>query len=801
MKKCYQGLPANSKWSPAKARDIFEYVDLVAVSLENESKKETSLLADLFNVPCGSSVLIEGIPGIGKSTLAYEMCKQWADGFALQKYSLILLLRLRDNDVQRNWSPDKVQELIEIYLDKQSWKPEVVQKIFDDDGEGLLIILEGFDELPEDKPSNVDVLKVIMRDMSEATIIVTTRTSTTHELLKKIRFKKHIEIQGFDEDNQNRYIKTFFKNNDKQQESFKQYIDRYPVISGCLYIPLNLAILLDVFTNPKFSELPKTMTDLYEVLIKMLIYREMESEAPVDKLTQIRNLSEIPDPAIQDAFDNLCKLAYEGTVAGKRGQQQLVFYEREKYKTLGLMRREVKVLPNEGGDMYAYSFLHSTIQEFLAAYFIYGLTSEEIQSHLIKYNNSYKMSVTMRFLVGLTKLEGQSLILSNKMSSLNIFHQLMEVKNDTFISQVLNQRKEITVSRVSTIMTEHDFYVLGRCMALSFTTWRFGFTLRALTNKHMKMLVLGFKSVKGVMELSDHPRVKHIGLSLNQLGNDGVSSVVSLPPFILGTILELNLRATSINKECLPHCIPKIKHFSNLVTFLFHDNGFKEGEQQPLIDNLCRLENLKKVSFSNLSPAECVTVLTESQSICKVEFYELSLSSVGAVLATLHQCKILESIEMYESHITREVVDKNLMQSLPPSLRELKLNNCAIDSNTACIIFDAVIRSDSQAVQILDLGDNIIDDKGGRHLAGLIPLILKRTSPINEIFLHHNSFTEITVIELIDQLAWFSSDVVVYLSLQWEGFVNQFIEHSPIKHGAFKHFEFKRPDMHPSTST
>ena len=800
LKKCYQGLPADPKWSPAKARNILEYVDLVAVSLENESKKETSLLTDLFCVPCGSSVLIEGIPGIGKSTLAYEMCKRWADGSALQEYTLILLLRLRDDIIQRNWSQDKLPELIGIYLNMQSWKSEVVQTIIDNDGEGLLVILEGFDELPEDKPSNFDVLKVMMRDMSDATIIVTTRTSTTHELSKKIRFKKHIEIQGFNEDNRNCYIKTFFKD-DKKQESFKQYIDRYPVISGCLYIPLNLVILLEIFLSHKFFKLPKTMTELYELLIKMLIYREMENEAPTGTLTQIPNLSEIPGPGIQEAFDNLCKLAYDGIVT-KKGQQQLVFYEREKYKTLGLMRREVKVLPNEGGDMYAYSFLHLTIQEFLAAYFIYGLTSGQIQSHFDKYNSNYKMSVTMRFLVGLTKLEGQDLTLTipaKKMSSLNTFHQLMEVKNDLLVSQILNQQKEITVARVSSVMTEHDFYVLGRCMGLSFSTWRFGFTLRALTDKHMKMWVSGFESAKEVMEISSHPYVKHIGLSLNQLGNDGVSSVLSLPPLILGTIFELNLRATSINKECLPHCIPKIKHFSSLVTFLFHDNGFKEDEQQPLIDNLCRLKNLKKVSFSNLSPAECITVLTESQSICEVDFYELSLPSVGAVLATLHQCRTLKCIEMYESHVTREVVAKNLTRSLPPSLRELKLNNCAIDSNTACVIFDAVICSPT--LQILDLGDNVIDDKGGCHLAGLIPLILKRSLPLNEIFLHHNSFSELTIIELIDQLAWFSSNVVVYLSLQWEGIVNQIIECSPIKHGALKHFEFKRPDMHPSTST
>ena len=807
MKKYYRDLPADPKWSPAKTREYI-HVDLVAVSLDSESKKEASLLSltDLFNVPCGSSVLIEGIPGIGKSTLAYEMCKRWADGSALQEYTLILLLRLRDDIIQCNWSPDKLRELIGIYLNMQSWKPSLVQNIIDDDGEGLLIILEGFDELPEEKQSDFDVLRRMKCDLSEATIIVTTRTSPAHELSKNIRFKKHIEIQGFNEVNQNSYVKAFFKNNKEQQESFRQYIDRYPVISGCLYIPLNLVVLLEIFSSHEFSELPKTMTELYEMLITMLIYREMESEAPAGTQVRIPSLREIPDPVTQEAFYDLCCLAYDGITGESNSQKRVVFYKPEKYKTLGLMRREVKVLPNEGGDMYAYSFLHLTIQEFLAAYFIYGLTSGQIQSHFDEYNKKYKMFVTMRFLAGLTKLEGRNLHLTvpnEKISSLHIFHQLMEIKNEALVSRILNQQKEIKVARVSSVLTEHDFYVLGRCMGLSFSTWRFGFTLRALTNKHMKMWVSGFESARGVMRMSSHPSVKHISLSLNQLGNDGVSSVLSLPPLILGTILELNLRATTISQECLPHCIPKIEHFSNLETFLFHDNWFKEDEQQPLIDNLCRLENLKKVSFSNLSPAECITVLTKSRSICKVEFYELSLPSIEAVLTTLSQCRTLECIEIYQSHITSEAVGKMPAQSLPPSLRELKLNNCSIDSNTACIIFDSVMHSDSRALQILDLGDNVIDDEGGHHLARLIPLILKRSLPLNGIFLHHNSFSEITINELIDQLAWYSSSkvMVVYLSLQWEGIVNQFIKSSPIKHGALKHFKFKRPDMHSCTST
>ena len=792
-------LPADPKWSPAKDHNFLEFIDLVVVSLQSRSKDEVSsmLLADLFKVPCGSSLLIEGVPGIGKSTLAYEMCKRWANGGALQNYSLVLLLRLRDDVVQCYWSPDMLGELIGRYLTQQSWKPRVIQEIIDNDGEGLLVILEGFDELPENKQLELNVLEEMMYNLSEATIIITTRTSTAHDLAERFEFKKHIEIRGFNECSQNRYIKAFFKNDTVKQESFKEYMGWYPIISGCLHIPLNLAILLEIFVSHVPSELPQTMTELYQLLIKMLIYRELHSQAPPGTQISIPSLRELPDATTQKVFHNICLLAYESIFTCNK--QQLVFYKSEKYETLGLMQREPKVLPSEGGDTYAYSFLHFTIQEFLAAYHIYCLSPREIHHHLNKFQHNYKMSVTMRFLAGLTEFQGRNVTIPDgNISSLNIFHQLMETKKNALISQIFNERQKVKVARISTVITEQDFYVLGKCIALSSCNWRFGFTLRALTDKHMNMLVSGFKSVSGTALSSKNcPRLERIGLSLNPLGSKGVISMLSLPSFVLNTISEFNLRATTLNKECLKHCIATLQYFSNLKMMLFHDNSFKEGEQQPLIDVLCRLQNLKKVSFSNLGPAECVSVLMGSQSIREVELYELSPSSIEAVFTTLSQCRTLECIEIYQSQITKEMVKRPLTQSLHPfPFQSLKLINCAIDSDTACVIVDAV--TCSPTLQTLDLSDNIIDDIGGCHIAGKIGLITAKSLFLSEIFLHHNSFSEATIYCLIEQLAWCPSDVFIYLSLQWKVVINKHVrQHS--QDGALKHFKFERPNTHTST--
>ena len=46
-------------------------------------------------------VLIEGAPGVGKTTFAWDQCRQWAEGKLLQDYSIVLLLPLRDNNIRQ----------------------------------------------------------------------------------------------------------------------------------------------------------------------------------------------------------------------------------------------------------------------------------------------------------------------------------------------------------------------------------------------------------------------------------------------------------------------------------------------------------------------------------------------------------------------------------------------------------------------------------------------------------------------------------------------------------------------------
>ena len=88
-------------------------------------------------------VLVQGAPGVGKSTLAWELCRRWEEFSCMQKFSLVILLRLREKEVQ---SINNVAQLFYSYEGED--KKSLVHEALTVSGKGILFILDGFDELP-----------------------------------------------------------------------------------------------------------------------------------------------------------------------------------------------------------------------------------------------------------------------------------------------------------------------------------------------------------------------------------------------------------------------------------------------------------------------------------------------------------------------------------------------------------------------------------------------------------------------------------------------------------------------------
>ena len=115
-------------------------------------------LKDILNGPDGKRkvVLLEGAPGCGKSTLSVYISQQWGEGKLFTEFRFIILIRLRDPAVQDATS---LADLLPSNDDEI--RQQAARKICGNYGEGVLFILDGWDELSSDLHQNSIIYNLI----------------------------------------------------------------------------------------------------------------------------------------------------------------------------------------------------------------------------------------------------------------------------------------------------------------------------------------------------------------------------------------------------------------------------------------------------------------------------------------------------------------------------------------------------------------------------------------------------------------------------------------------------------------
>ena len=366
-------------------------------------------------------ILIEGAPGVGKSTFAWEFCRRWERGEIAQQYQLVLLLRLRD---QRMSNAQNLRDL--LYHPLREIADAVEKNLIMTAGDKCLVILEGFDELPDACRMESSVFLELIRGelLPQATILVTSRPWATSALLDTChhRIFQHIEILGFTEHHIEEYVRSVFEdredeekseNNEMKEETIEDimtYIATYPQIKACMYIPLNSAIVVSVYQESKAGgcDLPKTLTELYYALTQTLLLRYLRGH-PVHK--KIRHIQSLEKDLPQEVYGQLLKIseiAYNGICTDWGGSVQLIYSDLlPTFETLGLMQSVSQMYVTQGVNV-SHNFLHLTVQEFLAALHISNMPPKEQLKHFKRHKEG-RFRVVLRFLAGLTKLVNISL--------------------------------------------------------------------------------------------------------------------------------------------------------------------------------------------------------------------------------------------------------------------------------------------------------------------------------------------------------------------------------------------------------
>lgn len=114
------------------------------------TKEVEEILAPMETNNDPQFILIEGAPGIGKSTLLKEIAYHWGIQKALKKFRLVLFVSLRDPAVQKMSS---ITDLLKSFC-KGNIKTEKIISACDDHlfynkGKDLAFLFDGYDEYPD----------------------------------------------------------------------------------------------------------------------------------------------------------------------------------------------------------------------------------------------------------------------------------------------------------------------------------------------------------------------------------------------------------------------------------------------------------------------------------------------------------------------------------------------------------------------------------------------------------------------------------------------------------------------------
>ena len=223
-------------------------------------------------------ILVEGPPGIGKSTFAWEVCRRWDEIESLRDYHTVVLLKLREKWVLNATS---LPELFRYEYDPDMSKC-ISLELARTQGSNLLLILDGFDEVSHSFHEHSAIKSILCRQLlPECTIILTTRPVAKYTLrgICQPRVDKHVEIFGFTVEERMRYITEVFSKEPELQVNFLKYMFLVPHIMSMMYIPLNCAIITQVYYESQSSHhlaIPRTRTQLYKALTHSLLVRHMK---------------------------------------------------------------------------------------------------------------------------------------------------------------------------------------------------------------------------------------------------------------------------------------------------------------------------------------------------------------------------------------------------------------------------------------------------------------------------------------------------------------------------------------------
>ena len=655
-----------------------------------------------------SLILIEGAPGVGKTTLSHQFCYEWSQGKLLTDHKLLVLLPLRDNRVK---SARNVSDLFQ----HPQLQQEIAEEVVSSGGEGVALWLEGWDELEEEtrKKSSIFLDLVQGHVLPKATVIITSRPWATQNKHSGGNIHQHIEIVSTPNIQFSRVL-TGDKVRSDIRDKFIDYVNLNPSVKAAMHTPVTADIVAEVFQWSRDIESPPptTLTQLYTAFTCKLLSQNLSSrKAEGRKSWKIRSLQEVPADA-KEGLLKMCRLAWEGVV-----EQQLTFGSDVVGRdTLGLMDGVRELYGGEDGQL-SYHFIHLTLQEFLSAYHITQLPQGKQEQIIRKHVDTGHLNMVVRFYFGLTKPNHfTSQMISEHLTyeyreQATAYHWLFEC------GDVVNITKEL--SRVSVSSTNSwnplDYHVLGYCVSHYEFKWKLNFSYASMEDEDTEMLCRGMASAPDTTWNGE--------LEANFSDNNITSEwFTKIPLQLLQGIKTLNFNLDSNTLNVFTKIVPNLSKLKALsLGYNPIGNGGAVEVLKCLYHHKIPLEELH-LRNTVLGEEDCalIALLTRTLLDLKISRNILSSNSIATIMEGLLQHNIIQTLHISNTHLSEEncVSLGTLLQQSECQLRELWINECGIHGKR--VIHLGTCLTNNHSLTTLYIENNPIGDIGAASLGDMI---------------------------------------------------------------------------------
>ncbi|XP_068686899.1 NLR family CARD domain-containing protein 4-like isoform X2 [Montipora foliosa] len=400
-----------SSWSRLSLVDIDQVYTRLSViqrqtTLAGSKQSEIAHYSDLFspiskrNNP--KRILVQGETGIGKSTFAKRLAIDWArlgntqtddkQAAVLERFKLVVFVNLKE--VSKCQSLKDVIYNSGLFAREDKWLVEGLLNYITNHQYEVLLLLDGYDEYHSGQESQIfDIFSG--KELRDCCVLMTSRISKAGELQE---FQDLLaEITGFSDEDKLTYI-TRQLGDKRDARDLYDHLEENELL-GLAKVPLLLLFFCTLWKKKHSEGLSKAKTSLYLKIVQhVLSHNQGKNTSP--RFSRVEDNSEI--------LNQIGKLALECLLNddhifpyGKLSSE--VLYEDS--VVIGLLQVTEFTESLQPTEMV--SFIHKSIQEFLAAWYVTHKCIPDgnlglIEEHTQTLESCREFENVLRFICGLS---------------------------------------------------------------------------------------------------------------------------------------------------------------------------------------------------------------------------------------------------------------------------------------------------------------------------------------------------------------------------------------------------------------